>query len=294
MRPILLTAAFLLALAGRAGAQGPFDFQRAPGKLPKVVTPKAYRIDITPDLKALTLAGREQIDIDVGQPTAIIVLNQAGLKIDAASLETGAQAGVRLDEAAQIATLTFPAPVAPGRHTLTIAYTGPIPATPSGIYYDDYKNASGAAERMLVTQFEVSDARRMFPAWDEPAFKATFQLSATLPKALVAVSNMPIASSADAGPGLKHVVFEATPRMSSYLLALVAGDIRSQDGAAAGVAMHAFAPAGREGEAQYALQAEETLLPYYNGYFRTGMARAAGGRPPGGAAGAARVQLGPD
>ena len=107
---------------------------------------------------------------------------------------------------------------------LSIDYTGPIPNSPAGIYYDDYKLGTGAQKRMLVTQFEVADARRMFPGWDEPAFKARFSLSAVLPDNFAAVSNMPVSARTPAGADRTRVQFAASPRMSTYLLALIAGE----------------------------------------------------------------------
>ena len=87
---------------------------------------------------------------------------------------------------------------------------------------------------MLVTQFEATDARRMFPGWDEPAFKATYSLTVTVPEGFRAVSNMPVAHEEQAGPGLKTVSFGVTPRMSSYLLVLVAGELDRINQPAAG------------------------------------------------------------
>ncbi len=268
-RPRLLAACSLLALtaAGIARAELPFDFARTPGKLPKTVVPDAYRIDLTPDLDKLTLAGSEAIDIRVLQAGPDIVLNQAGLSLSHASLEDGAQATVRLDEKAQTATLHFSKSIAAGRHTLTIGYTGPIPQTPNGIYYDDYKTASGAQKRMLVTQFEVADARRMFPGWDEPAFKATFQLTVTTPKSLKVISNMPPATISAVGTTEKRVAFATTPRMSTYLLALVAGDLAALNGTADGTNLAAWAPTGTQSQAAYALDVERHTLPFYNEYF---------------------------
>jgi aminopeptidase N len=263
----LLLAASVLALAAAAHAEAPFSFDAAPGKLPKAVVPSAYRIEIKPDLDKLTLAGRETVEVEVRKPTDSFVLNQAGLKIQSATLETGAAAVVALDPDAQTATLTFPSPVAAGAHVLTLVYTGPIPETPAGIYYDDYKTAAGERKRMLVTQFEVSDARRMFPSWDEPAFKATFHLTADLPAGIAAVSNMPITGRTPSEPGRERVAFATTPRMSTYLLALVAGDMKAVSGAAAGVGMSVWAPSGREDQGRYALEVEEQVLPYYNSYF---------------------------
>ncbi len=273
IRRTLLVAASLAALSTAASAEAPFNFDAAPGGLPKTVKPSAYKIDIVTDLDKLTLTGRETIEVEVRQPTRTITLNQAGLKLESVKLESGATAEVSQDDKKQTATLTFAAPIPAGKHTLAITYSGPIPESPNGIYYDDYRDASGATKRMLVTQFEVADARRMFPGWDEPAFKATFQLNVTLAKDLATVSNMPIASIKAAGPGLKPglktVSFKTSPKMSSYLLALVAGDMKAVSGQAAGVKMSAWAPTGRESQARYSLVVEEKVLPYYNAYFGT-------------------------
>ena len=268
MRQSLLLAT-CLTLTSPALAEAPFSFDRTPGKLPKIVVPDAYRIDITPDLAALKLAGTEAIDVHVRSATADIVLNQAGLTLLSAKLEDGAAASIHANEAAQTAALHFDRPVSPGRHTLTIAYAGPIPQTPAGIYYDDYKTAAGAQKRMLVTQFEVSDARRMFPGWDEPAFKATFQLTVTLPKDLAVVSNMPARQASDVAGGLRRTEFAPSPRMSTYLLAVLAGDMAALHGSADGTTINAWAPAGLQDQASYALQAAEQILPRYNAYFGT-------------------------
>ena len=273
MRKSLCLAASVAALAATAStastarAEAPFEFDRAPGKLPKTVVPSEYTIDLVPDLTKLTLTGQEQISIDVRQPVDTMTLNAAGLTLTSVALEDGNTATVKLDDKAQTATLTFSHQVSAGKHVLKIAYTGPIPETPNGIYYDDYKDPSGAKKRMLVTQFEVADARRMFPGWDEPAFKAKFAVSVTVPKALTAVSNMPPASIAAAGADDQKVTFQQTPRMSTYLLALVAGDMKSVDGSAAGTQMHAYAPAGEQDKGKYALSVEENVLPFYNQYF---------------------------
>ncbi len=265
MRKLALLTTTLL-LSGAAHAEAPFSFDAAPGKLPKTVVPDDYRIELAPDLDKLTLTGSETIQLHVRTATDTIILNQAGLKLNRAALAGAAEATITLDEKAQTATLRFPHPLSPGAYLLQIDYSGPIPQSPNGIYYDDYKTAQGVKKRMLVTQFEVADARRMFPGWDEPAFKAVFHLSVTLPAGLTAVSNMPGSSEAAPG-GLQHIVFAATPRMSTYLLALLAGDMTAVRGEADGVHMGAYAPTGRQDQAQYALDIEQHVLPYYDTYF---------------------------
>jgi aminopeptidase N len=270
MRRVTLLAATTLtalSLAAAARAEPKFDFDRTPGKLPKTVVPESYTIDIVPDLQKLTLSGHETIELTVREPSTSMTLNQAGLKLNSARLEDGNVATVTNNDKAQTATLAFASPVSAGKHTLTIDYTGPIPNSPAGIYYDDYKTQAGASKRMLVTQFEVADARRMFPGWDEPAFKARFKLSAVLPKDFAAVSNMPIVATTPAGAGLQKVQFATSPRMSTYLLALIAGDMAAVRGHAAQTALGAWAPTGEEHQADYALSVEANVLPYYNDYF---------------------------
>ncbi|CAP55410.1 M1 family metallopeptidase [Gluconacetobacter diazotrophicus] len=267
-RPAIAT--LLLAgtalLSGPAFGESPFDFAHAPGQLPKIVVPSAYRIDLVTDMKRLTLRGHESIDVDASAPTDSITLNQAGLTLTSATLD-GVAAKITQDDKAQTATLTLKRPLAVGHHTLAITYHGPIPATPNGIYYDDYRAPDGKQQRMLVTQFEVADARRMFPGWDEPSFKATFQLTATLPKASVAISNMPIVSTSPAGGQSKRVVFGTTPRMSTYLLALVAGDVSAVSGKGGDTPINVYAPTGEQQNGSYALTAASQILPYYNEYF---------------------------
>jgi aminopeptidase N len=267
-RTILLAASALTTLLAPAALAEPgFDFDRTPGRLPKTVAPIYYRIDIVPDLQKLSLAGHETVEITVRKPTDSITLNQIGLSLNRVTLENGATATVTKDEKVQLATLHFAAPVAAGKHTLTIDYTAPIPNTPAGIYYTDYPTPSGTTKRMLVTQFEATDARRMFPGWDEPAFKARFELSAVVPANFVARSNMPAVAVTPAGTGLKKVQFAASPRMSTYLLALVAGDMADVNGKAGGADIAVWSPSGEEQQGAYALSVARNVLPYYNDYF---------------------------
>ena len=267
MRAFVVAAAWLACAAAPAWAEAPFDFAHTPGRLPKTVVPQAYTIDIVPDLAKLTLNGHETIEVTVGEPVDSITLNQAGLTITHAMLADGDAATVSTDDRAQTARLNFAHKIAPGPHVLRVDYTGPIPNSPAGIYYDDYKLAAGGSKRMLVTQFEVADARRMFPGWDEPAFKARFTLSAVLPASFAAVSNMPITSSTPTAGGMKHVIFETTPRMSTYLLALIAGEMSAIRDRAANADLAVWAPTGEQEQGRYALSVERQVLPFYNEYF---------------------------
>jgi aminopeptidase N len=269
-----IIAALLLGITATASrAEAPFSFETVPGRLPKEVRPSAYRIDVALDLKALTIKGREEIDLDVAQKTSRFVLDQAGLSVARAWLagDEASKAEISIDQTAETVTLNWPHPIEAGKHVLIIEYRGPIPETPAGLYYNDY-TANGARDRMLVTQFEQSDARRLFPSWDEPAFKASFQLTIAVPDDLVAVSNMPIRTEAGAGTDargnrLKRIEFQPTPVMSSYLLALAVGHLEVLRGETAGVGLGVWTAAGRSEEGEYALHAASEILPFYNEYF---------------------------
>ncbi|GBQ98876.1 aminopeptidase [Acetobacter nitrogenifigens DSM 23921 = NBRC 105050] len=264
----LLCGAALLLAPGSGRAEAPFSFAATPGQLPKTVTPRAYDIALVTDMAKLTLSGEERVTLDVLTPTNTLVMNQAGLTVGAANVD-GLAGSISHDEKAQTVTIRFPRKLTKGAHRLTLSYSGPIIATPNGLYYDDYKDASGAQKRMLVTQFEVADARRMFPCWDEPVFKATFHLTVTLPKAWTPISNMPVEKTEAAGPDAQRVTFAVTPRMSTYLLALLAGEMSALHGKGGDTPINVFAPTGEESQGAYALSAASEILPYYNGYFGT-------------------------
>jgi aminopeptidase N len=269
---LLLTATLAAPPAGAQSSPSSLPFERIPGKLAKDVVPMAYRLDLKPDLDKLALTGAEEIDIDVAKPVDTITLDAVGFTFDQVQMkDLGAAATVTLDAKAETASFHFAKPIPAGHHTLAVAYHGAIPETPAGLYYDDYDTAQGK-KRMLVSQFESTDARRAFPSWDEPAFKATFALSVTLPADLAVISNMPAAAEHAAGAdghgvALKKTDFATTPRMSTYLLVLCAGDLERIHDTSTGTDIGVWAVRGKAEQGRVALEAAVRLLPYYNDYF---------------------------
>src|SRR5262245_18103430 len=171
-----------------AAAEPTYSFETAPGKLPKTVVPIHYAIELEPDLEGLTLAGRETVDIEVRESTARLVLNAVNMSLAEASIDEETQsATIALDAAAETATLTFPQPLAAGRHKLRVSFAGHINKLVRGLFYVEYPTEHGM-KRMLSSHVEPADARRIFPCWDEPAFKASFALTVTVPRAHLAVS----------------------------------------------------------------------------------------------------------
>jgi aminopeptidase N len=247
---------------GRVTAEPVFSFGVTPGQLPKAVVPIHYALDITPDLDKLTFSGSESVDIEVREPTERLVLNAVDMTIGAAAIEGEAAPQITLDVAAQAVTFAFPHPIAAGRHQLRISFTGQINRFGRGLSVVDYPTAEGG-KRMISSQLEPADARRIFPSWDEPAFKASIALTVTVPQSFLAVSNMPVASEEPVGDGKKRVAFQPTPRMSSYLFVLAAGELERATTDADGVTVGVVATRGKAEHGRYALDTAVGLLRYY-------------------------------
>ena len=262
-------AALALALvwACSSAAEPGYSFDATPGRLPKTVVPVHYAIDLEPNLQSLTLAGSEIVDIDVREPTPRLVLNAVNMALTAATIDDEAQsADIALDAALQTATLTFRQPLAPGRHRLRIGFTAHINTFGRGLFFVDYPTGAGT-KRMLSSHLEPADARRIFPCWDEPAFKATFALTVTVPRAFLAVGNMPVAHEEPVTPTLKQVRFLPTPRMSSYLFVLAAGELERLSTQVDGVAVGVVTTSGKREQGRFALDSAVDLLRYFNDYF---------------------------
>jgi aminopeptidase N len=266
--PVLAAFIVVLMAGGGARAESVYSFATTPGRLPKNVMPTHYTIDLKPDLATRAVPGSEVVDIKVLAPTDRVVLNAVDMVLHSASLqgEPGQAAAITPDPRKQTVTLRFPRKLAIGPHKLAIAFTGRINRFGRGLFSVDYPTAHGQ-KRMIATELEPADARRVFPCWDEPAFKASFEPSVTVAQNALAVSNMPIAREEPAGGGLKRVSFGATPRMSTYLFVLVAGDLERLTGDANGVTVGVVTTAGKREQGRYALKSAIDILGFYNDYF---------------------------
>jgi aminopeptidase N len=262
---LVLAAAFFASLSAVAAAKPPYRFETTPGKLPKDVVPVDYRIAIVPDAASKTLTGTETIAIDARRPVDTIAFNSLNERLTDVRLDGVAVTGVQSDDAKQMTTLTLPRAIAAGRHTLSFAYTGKLETAAQGLFVQPYRSAS-ASGTMLSTQFEATDARRMFPCWDEPAFRATFQLTVTVPAAWNVVSNMPAESRTVNGANAT-TAFQRSPNMPTYLVEFSAGDLASIDGAAGGHRFGVWAVRGQEQLGAYALANARQIMGDYDDYF---------------------------
>lgn len=254
-------------------AEAPFSFETTPGQLPKTVVPEHYRFNIAPDLDTLRFRGHETVTIRVLEASDRIVLNALDIEVQHAELGGPALGGRRLtaspriDTDRQILSLNFDETLKPGEYELVLDYTGLIGPQAQGLYYDRYPAPDGSEKLMLGTQMEPTDARRLLPCWDEPAFRASFEMSVDLPQRFSAYSNMPVKSSEALDADRKRVQFGRTPKMPSYLIVLVAGELEAIHGEQDATRLSVVATAGKMRSAEYALGITADLLHYYNDYF---------------------------
>ena len=245
-------------------------------QLPRGVVPSHYAIEVTPHADKLAFDGKARIDLNVVEATDRIVLQAIDMSFANSRLVaadgSSMPARVVVDADAQTAAFVFDKPLAPGGYVLSTDYSGVIGTQANGLFALDYQTDAGK-KRALFTQFENSDARRFMPCWDEPNFKATFDLAVNAPAGDMVVGNMPAASTRDIGNGMKQVVFQTTPRMSTYLLFMAMGDfdrstIRGENGTdGKPVEIGVIAQKGKVEQARFALEASRDVLREYNDYF---------------------------
>ena len=243
-------------------------------QLPRSAEPLHYDVSITPDAANLRFAGHVIVTLKVREPVSSITLNAADLSFRKASLSGVAAAPtIAIDAKAQTATFGFAAPLAPGIYKLDMTYDGLIGTQAVGLFALDYVTPAGT-KRALYTQFENSDARRVIPSWDEPAYKATFTLDATVPAADMVVSNMPVSHRNPAGRGrdgknLVNVRFPQSPKMSTYLLFFGLGDFDRIGSRVGSTEIGIVTQKGKSDQGRFALQSAGDLLKEYNDYFGT-------------------------
>ena len=264
-----LVSLLSVTFAATMSAEKPFSFNETPGKLPKSVVPVEYSIRIVPNIDKFTFSGTETVKLNVRSPVRQLVLNALELEITEASLDGKALAtsAIKIDKEKELLTLVLPSELASGDHTLALTFSGKINQQGQGLFYTRYQEqGNGAPKIMLGTQFEATDARRFFPCWDEPVFRARFQLTVVVPKNWLAVSNMPVKSEKKIAGG-KELRFAATPPMSSYLNVLVAGELDFIESRCGPTQIRVIATKGKAELGRYALETTAQILQYYNDYF---------------------------
>ena len=261
----LAAASMTLAVPAWA-AEAPFSFDTAPGRLPKNIVPVDYDIHITPDVPGMKFKGSESVSLQFRAATATIQFNILDETLSDVRLDGQPVRNIQADNDKQLATVTLAQPAAVGKHTLTLSYSGLIQQRPQGLFLQPYSKADGSTGSMLSTEMEATDTRRMFPCWDEPAFRATFQLTVTVSAAWATISNMPVARRIGQGQ-LATTTFQRSPRMPTYLVDFNAGDLKELAAKSGGTGFGVWAVSGREADGAMALANAPQILADYNDYF---------------------------
>ena len=247
--------------------------ERKSHRLPMTVVPQRYQIRLTPDLTTWTFAGEEIVSVNVHEPTDKVVLNAAELELHAVTA-TGANGrtiagAVTLDGENEQAVFTFPEPLAAGSHDLRIEFSGILNDKLHGFYRSTYKDANGQAKALASTQFESTDARRAFPCWDEPAFKAVFQVTLVVDENLTAISNARVFRETSlAETGKKEVAFADTMKMSTYLVAFIVGEFEGTEPVMAdGAPLRVWTVPGKKHLAGFAIEIGKASLEHFGRYY---------------------------
>ena len=235
-------------------------------RLPDVAAPDHYSITLTPNFTNDKFTGEETISIRILKPTSTITLNSAEIEFQDVTVTTGGteqKAKVTPQTGREMVELAVEKPLAAGPAQLHIRYTGTLNDQLRGLYL-----SKTAKRKYAVTQFEATDARRAFPSFDEPAYKAVFDITAIVDKSDTAISNSKIVSDTP-GPGAdKHTLkFAATPKMSSYLVSLAVGDWECAEGGADGIPIRICSVPGTKANMAFALKSAEEVMKFYNRYF---------------------------
>ncbi len=237
-------------------------------RLPRMVLPSRYVLGLAPDLDACTFTGQVSIDIQVTEPVGQIVLNAADLDITAGDVDGTSVADICYDPEHERVVLQLQQPISVGESCLTLSFTGTLNDQLRGFYRSSFTDTQSQQRLLATTQFESTSARRAFPCWDEPDFKAIFEVSLTVAEDMLAVSSGSEVASNLIGDGLKEVIFAPTMKMSTYLLAFVVGPLQATKPVNVnGTPLRVIHPLGKDHLVDFALDVGAFCLDFFEDYF---------------------------
>lgn len=242
-----------------------------PYRLPRSVVPHRYELTLEPDLVAATFSGTASIHVELRETVSEILLNAHQLEIKRAELRNSNEklsGQVELLEEDQRARITLDRSANEGEWDLDLEFTGILNDQLVGFYRSTFTDVDGVEQAIATTQFEATDARRAFPCWDEPDFKAVFSITLVVPADLLAVSNAPEVERHDAGDAHVRVRFADTMKMSTYLVAFVVGPFEATDPVdVEGVPVRIITPRGKLGMSGFALECAAFVFRYLRDYY---------------------------
>ena len=243
---------------------------RDDGRLPSTVSPLRYALSLKIDPAQPRFSGTVKILVTVPAQTPYVVLHARAMNV--ASVVARADKGpstattkVRLARGRVVPdelVLTFAPPLEPGTAEIEIAYDAPFATDLTGLY-----RVEEGGRMYAFTQFQVADARRAFPCFDEPAFKTPFDVKITTPQALRALSNAPESFRDQTSDGLMVHQFATSRPMPTYLVAFAVGDFDVVEWQKDPFPLRAVTTKGRSNLAGIGLEAAAALVARLGDYF---------------------------
>lgn len=253
------------------------DFPWRSFRLPRNVVPLSYNLTIHPNITTHNMTGSLAIDIQILNSTNLIVLHADNLVVMTYRLSVNAK---RMEaeffvcpETSQWAFVMDDTVNAGDTVDLGMEFQGEVLPDLQGLYISTHTDTHGKKTRSAVTQFEPSYARKMFPCFDEPNFKATFEVSVIREPHHVVRSNMKMRHSEEHVDGLYIDVFHRTVKMSTYLLAVAILDNygyvkRTTKNTMAPIEVRVYAPKDvLKGQSEFGLDTAIRALEYFEKYF---------------------------
>ncbi|KAL3120399.1 hypothetical protein niasHT_005720 [Heterodera trifolii] len=245
-------------------------------KLPQLANPSLYQICLSVDLDTCKFKGKETIHLEITKPTNFLTLHAGELEVEKAllKLEDGtvlSDLKRELDTKWTLLTVQWPKEVKPQKAELEFAYSGQLATNMQGFYKSTYKDSAGNEKILASTQFESTYARSAFPCWDEPTYKAEFDIKLEVDKRMTALSNMNVVAEeegTDGGGTKKLLTFARTPRMSTYLVAFAVGQFEHIEAVSkTGCACRVYTLPGKTEQAKLALKLVAQAVDFFTDWF---------------------------
>ncbi|TKR71956.1 hypothetical protein L596_019484 [Steinernema carpocapsae] len=246
-------------------------------RLPIYAKPIHYDLFVKPNLEKFTTEGVARIDVEIKNDTNVLKLHAADLdifKVELMGDKENQSLPFTLDKSHEFLNINLTKTFTKDQNlTIAISYKGLITDKLHGVYRSAYTVPStNTTKYLMTTQFESTYARYAFPCWDEPIFKAKFTMTLDVDETHEALSNM-LESSVTLKNGRKIVRFETSPLMSTYLVAMIVGEMDYLEGRTKDdMRVRVYTTPGKSGTAHLALKTHIRALEYYNKLFDFPMA----------------------
>ncbi|XP_075955794.1 endoplasmic reticulum aminopeptidase 2 isoform X5 [Anarhichas minor] len=264
-----------------AGQQSPLgtsnlSFPWSRLRLPRYIIPLHYHLLLHPNLTTLSFTGSVQIQIDVQNNTNWVVLHSKGLQISKAAIVDQNFAHlsdqvlpVLHNPSHEQIGIFSPRVLSSGqKYFLYLEFGAELSEGFYGFYKSTYRTSTGETRTLASTHFEPTSARMAFPCFDEPSFKANFSIRIRRSPEYISLSNMPVVETFEVNAGVLEDQFDASVKMSTYLVAFVICDFKYVTATtSSGVQVSIYASPEKWPQTHYALEVAVKMLDFYEEYF---------------------------